>query len=89
MKIPEYPVCKPIWARAQAKSAALAKAYAAGESKDLRFNASQGTIGGRGTASAVTLTASANGGFSPGGTGQSERDNHHRLARGQFARDMR
>jgi hypothetical protein len=34
VKIPEYPVCKPIWTRAQAKSAALAKAYAAGGSKD-------------------------------------------------------
>jgi hypothetical protein len=33
-KIPEYPVCKPIWSRAQAKSAALSKAYAAGGSKD-------------------------------------------------------
>jgi len=34
VNIPEYPVCKPIWARAQAKSAALAKAYAASGSKD-------------------------------------------------------
>ncbi len=34
VKIPEYPVCKTIWTRAQAKSAALAKAYAAGGSKD-------------------------------------------------------
>jgi hypothetical protein len=34
VKIPEYPVCKSIWARAQAKSAALTKAYAAGGSKD-------------------------------------------------------
>jgi hypothetical protein len=34
VKIPEYPVCKAIWARAQAKSATLAKAYAAGGSKD-------------------------------------------------------
>jgi hypothetical protein len=32
--IPEYPTCKPIWTRAQAKSAALAKAYSAGGSKD-------------------------------------------------------
>ena len=48
-----------------------------GESKDLRFNAGQGTIGGRGAASAVPLAAFANGGFSPGGsTGQSERDHH-------------
>jgi hypothetical protein len=34
VQIPEYPTCKPIWTRAQAKSAALAKAYAAGGSKD-------------------------------------------------------
>jgi hypothetical protein len=34
VKIPEYPVCKPIWTRAQARSTALAKAYAAGGSKD-------------------------------------------------------
>jgi hypothetical protein len=34
VKIPEYPVCKTIWTRAQTKSAALAKAYATGGAKD-------------------------------------------------------
>jgi len=34
VKIPEYPTCKPIWTRAQAKSAALAKSYVASGSKN-------------------------------------------------------
>jgi CTP synthase len=39
-----------------------------------------GTVGGRGTASAVPLGLNQNGGFSPGGsTGQSERDSHHQV----------